>query len=53
MREGLSINALVTVAVPLDLELTVVVLREPEAVEEAALLGVPLENVMLDLFFLL
>ena len=41
MREGVSINALVTVAVPLDPELTIVVPRVPEVVEEAALLGVP------------
>ena len=51
MREGVSINVLVNVVVPPDPELTVVVPVVPDAVEEAALLGVPLEDIILDLFY--
>ena len=51
MRAGVSNDVLVTVVVPPDPELTVVVPVVPEAVEEAALLGVPPEDIVLDLFY--
>ena len=50
MREGVSINVLVTVVVLPDPELTVVVPVLPEPVEGSVLLGVPPEDIMLDLF---
>ena len=50
MREWVSIDAFVTFAVPPDPGLTVFVPVVPEAVEEAALLGVPAVDIMLDLF---
>ena len=47
---GVSIIVLVTVVVLPDPELTVVVPVPPEPVEGAVLLGVPPEDIMLDLF---